>query len=492
MLQSEALAILNSGANVFLTGAPGAGKTYVLNEFIAGARRDGASVSVTASTGIAATHINGQTIHSWSGVGLATALTDNLLKTIRTRRKRKLQAADILVIDEVSMMHAWLFDMVDEVCRRVRRDERPFGGLQVVLSGDFFQLPPVSVSGRNHDLIAPSPEFIASRERYAKVGRNPEGFITESLVWNALSPVVCYLTEQHRQDDGQLLGVLTDIREGSVDDDDRNLLLTRLGVMPQPGQQAVNLFPVNKQADSLNDMRLFEIRSEAHEFHAETAGPANLVERLKKNMLAPEKLVLKTGAAVMAVRNDPDHQFVNGSLGTVRGFVSENKGGWPIVEFENGNIVTMKQNCWEMMDGETVLASVNQVPLRCAWAITIHKSQGMTLDRAVMDLRRTFAPGMGYVALSRVERLDGLYLGGVNERMFSVSPEAVMLDGCLRADSAAASAQLAERGAASFMEQSDLLADVWGDAGIAGIGGVAGAGVPAAGEFGEFAQDALF
>lgn len=155
MRQTEALAILNAGANVFLTGAPGAGKTYVLNEFIRQARADGASVAVTASTGIASTHINGQTIHSWSGVGVATALSASLLKLIKSRRKRKIQATDILVIDEVSMLHAWLFDMVDQVCREVRRDPRPFGGIQVVLSGDFFQLPPVSVSGRNRDLIAP-------------------------------------------------------------------------------------------------------------------------------------------------------------------------------------------------------------------------------------------------------------------------------------------------------------------------------------------------
>ena len=200
MRQAEALAILQSGASVFLTGAPGAGKTYVLNEFVRQARAEGAAVSVTASTGIAATHINGQTIHSWSGRGLANALTDNLIKTIRTRRKRKLQGADILIIDEVSMLHAWLFDMVDQVCREVRRDPRPFGGIQVVLSGDFFQLPPVSVSGRNRDLIAPTPEFIASRERYARSGLNPEGFITESLVWPELNPVMCYLTEQQRQE----------------------------------------------------------------------------------------------------------------------------------------------------------------------------------------------------------------------------------------------------------------------------------------------------
>jgi hypothetical protein len=182
-------------------------------------------------------------------------------------------------------------------------------------------------------------------------------------------------------------------------------------------------------------------------------------------------LILKEGAAVMALRNDTDRQYVNGSLGTVRGFAQENKGGWPIVEFENGNIHTMKQATWEMMDGDTVLASVFQVPLRCAWGITIHKSQGMTLDRAVMDLRRTFAPGMVYVALSRVEGLDGLYLQGVNERMFLVSPDAVRLDGQLRLESAQAADTLASDGVGAFRARMPQ---------------------PAAGEDDEFAQDVLF
>ena len=276
--------------------------------------------------------------------------------------------------------------------------------------------------------------------------------------------------EQHRQDTGELLTVLTDIREGDVTQSDRDVLVTRLGKLPEPGQVAVHLFPVNRQADNLNDMRLNQIMLDPHEFHAETAGPANLVDRLKKNMLAPERLILKEGAAVMALRNDTDRQYVNGSLGTVRGFAQENKGGWPIVEFENGNIVTMKQATWEMMDGDTVLASVFQVPLRCAWAITIHKSQGMTLDRAVMDLRRTFAPGMGYVALSRVEGLDGLYLQGVNERMFLVSPDAVRLDGQLRLESAQAADTLASDGVGAFRARMPQ----------------------PAGEDDEFAQDVLF
>lgn len=459
MLQSDALMILDAGANVFLTGAPGAGKTYVLNEFIQHARARGASVAVTASTGIASTHINGQTIHSWSGIGVATALTEQLLKLIRSRRRRKIQSVDILVIDEVSMMHAWLFDMVDQVCRVMRRDPRPFGGMQVVLSGDFFQLPPVSVSNRNNDVIVPGPEYVAARERYAKAGRNPEGFVTESLVWPELNPVVCYLTEQHRQDAGELLTVLTDIRQGSVNDDDRTVLASRLGLVPPDDEVAVHLFPVNRQADGLNDLRLAQIQDDEHDFYAESTGPVNLVDRLKKNMLAPEHLVLKAGAAVMALRNDADRQYVNGSIGTVRGFAPESKGGWPIVEFENGNIVTMKQASWEMMDGETVLASVKQIPLRCAWAITIHKSQGMTLDRAVMDLRRTFAPGMGYVALSRVESLEGLYLGGINDRAFLVSSDAVILDSILRQRSDAASDQLSTAGAMSFITQGQAAAD---------------------------------
>ncbi|MCI1636887.1 MAG: AAA family ATPase, partial [Bifidobacterium crudilactis] len=338
MRQSEALTILKAGANVFLTGAPGAGKTYVLNEFISGARRSGADVAVTASTGIASTHINGQTIHSWSGLGVATCLSEQLLKRIRTRRKRQISGTDVLVIDEVSMMHAWLFDMVDEVCRSIRHSPEPFGGLQVVLSGDFFQLPPVSRSGRNTDMLMPSEEFERSRQRYAEAGKDPEGFITESLVWDALNPVICYLTEQHRQDDGQLLTVLTDIREGSVSQEDHDVLASRLGKTPAEDEVSVNLFPVNRQADSLNDLRLSQIADTPHQYHAESAGSAQLVERLKKNMLAPEQLTLKTGAAVMALRNDQDHQYVNGSIGKVRGFVQENKGGWPIVEFENGNI----------------------------------------------------------------------------------------------------------------------------------------------------------
>ena len=450
MRQTDALRILNAGANVFLTGAPGAGKTYVLNQFVKQARQRGASVAVTASTGIAATHLNGQTIHSWSGVGVAQVMTDTLLKQIKTRRGKRIRATDILVIDEISMMHAWLFDMVDQACRAVRRSPKPFGGLQVVMSGDLFQLPPVSNTRRDRELVAPPPELVAMRERYAKAGRNPNGFVTESLIWPELNPVVCYLTEQHRQDTGQLLDVLTDIRQGTVTDTDRQALDTRIGVEPAGDDIAISLYPNNRQADALNDSKLAQINEPEHRFEAESSGQVSLIKRLKSTMLAPEILSLKVGAAVMALRNDTNQQYVNGSLGTVVDFVSTTEGEYPMVDFENGHTVIMQPAAWEMMDGETVLASVKQVPLRCAWAITIHKSQGMTLDRARMDLRRTFAPGMGYVALSRVESMNGLYLDGINERAFLVSPEAVRLDGILRERSQMAERELAEHGDEAF------------------------------------------
>ena len=435
---------------MFLTGAPGAGKTYVLNQFVKQARQRGASVAVTASTGIAATHLNGQTIHSWSGVGVAQVMTDTLLKQIKTRRGKRIRATDILVIDEISMMHAWLFDMVDQACRAVRRSPKPFGGLQVVMSGDLFQLPPVSNTRRDRELVAPPPELVAMRERYAKAGRNPNGFVTESLIWPELNPVVCYLTEQHRQDTGQLLDVLTDIRQGTVTDTDRQALDTRIGVEPAGDDIAISLYPNNRQADALNDSKLAQINEPEHRFEAESSGQVSLIKRLKSTMLAPEILSLKVGAAVMALRNDTNQQYVNGSLGTVVDFVSTTEGEYPMVDFENGHTVIMQPAAWEMMDGETVLASVKQVPLRCAWAITIHKSQGMTLDRARMDLRRTFAPGMGYVALSRVESMNGLYLDGINERAFLVSPEAVRLDGILRERSQMAERELAEHGDEAF------------------------------------------
>lgn len=426
MRQSTALEVLRSGEDTFITGAPGSGKTYLLARFIDEARKKGKSVAVTASTGIAATHLQGRTIHSWSGIGINRVPTPLLLKHIRIRRGRAIRTADILVIDEISMLPAWFFDLLDQVLRHVRHVDKPFGGIQLVISGDFFQLPPVvRPAGPQTD-----PRLALFRTRYEKSGLDPDGFVTDSFVWHAMDLRVCYLTEQHRQRGGGLLTVLTHMREGSVTQEDHAVLQERVGVSPKASDVAVSLFPTNRQADRLNDAHLAGINAPLHAWDEESAGPEHFVATLRASMLAPQHLELKKGAVVMALRNDADHNYVNGSLGRVTGFAR--KSGYPLVDFENGSQAAISPVEWKMMDGDTELAAVSQIPLRCAWAITIHKSQGMTLDSAVMDLRRSFSPGMGYVALSRVQSLDGLYLVGISPSAWRVSTSAVAIDKNLR------------------------------------------------------------
>ena len=170
-----ALEIMSAGESVLLTGPAGSGKTYVLNEFIRQAKRDGKYVSVTATTGLAATHLNGNTIHSWSGIGIHEELPDSFFDNLLKSRRDTIEKTDVLIIDEVSMLHDYRLDMIDEIVRTVREVDEPFGGIQVILCGDFFQLPPVTRSDSR-----------------------PGGFVVGSLVWQTLDPVICYLNEQHR------------------------------------------------------------------------------------------------------------------------------------------------------------------------------------------------------------------------------------------------------------------------------------------------------
>lgn len=435
MLQSTALDVLRTGASAFITGAPGAGKTYLLRHFIDEARDKGRSVAVTASTGIAATHLQGRTIHSWSGIGVSQSPTPELLRHIRTRRGKALRAADILVIDEISMLPAWFFDLLDQVLRHVRHIDEPFGGIQLVISGDFFQLPPVTRrAGRGEDGTdagrGSDSRRAWFRSNYTKAGLDPDGFITGSFVWQVMDLKICYLTEQYRQKGGGLLNVLTHMRQGSVTRADHDLLEGRVGMLPGDDEVAVSLFPTNRQADGLNTRRLDQIDAPAHDWDQSASGPERFVRTLRSQVLAPEHLELREGAAVMALRNDPEHEYANGSLGRVSGYAR--KSGYPIVDFDNSAQCVISPVDWKMMDGDIELACLTQIPLRLAWAITIHKSQGMTLDAAVMDLRRSFSPGMGYVALSRVQSLDGLYLQGLSPAAWRVSDEAVRLDALLR------------------------------------------------------------
>ncbi len=405
MDQALALEILLSGRNVLLTGPAGSGKTFVLNQFIRHARQEGKIVAVTASTGLAATHMNGSTIHAWSGIGIYDSLPEKHHENIDA-----IKSADVLVIDEVSMLHDYRLDMVDEITRNIRNIDLPFGGLQLVLCGDFFQLPPIN-----------------------RKGDRGGSFIVYSEVWKELDLVICYLNEQHRQNDSDYLDILSALRAGDVRRRHAERLLSRLDQELLSSGDVTELHTTNVDVDAINLQELDKLKGKERKFLMTVSGKEHYVKTLKRACLAPETLLLKKGALVMTIKNNAEKKYVNGSLGRVVGF--ETLTSFPRVEFKNGRTTTITPESWELMDGETKRAELTQIPLRLAWAITIHKSQGMTLDAARIDLRKAFVEGMGYVALSRVRSLDTLSLTGINQMALKVSPTALKIDESLRATS---------------------------------------------------------
>jgi ATP-dependent DNA helicase PIF1 len=410
MKQTQALRVMLANDSVFLTGAPGAGKTYVLNQFIRRAKAQGKLVAVTASTGIAATHIGGTTIHSWSGLGIRDELSPRDLQWLaeNDRLIKRYNSTDVLVIDEVSMLHGKRLDMVNQACKLLRKSEQPFGGLQVILVGDLFQLPPINRGNEALD------------------------FVYTSQAWQELKPKICYLKEQHRQQGGELLGVLEAMRRGELEDFHADTLNQRLGIEPPVDQPVTRLYSHNVDVESINDRHLEALDTNAHTFTMRTTGSAAKVEQLRRSLLAPEVLELKVGAEVMFVANNFGQKWVNGSRGRVVDF----KDGLPVVSLlSNGHKIKVEPHTWALEEDGKKRAEAVQMPLRLAWAITIHKSQGMSLDAAQIDLSKSFTPGMGYVALSRVRNINGLYLTGINAMAMRLHPDIHKLDSELQAES---------------------------------------------------------
>ncbi len=422
MTQDDALTILKTGANVFLTGEPGSGKSHTVNAYVAYLASKGIEASVTASTGIAATHIDGMTVHSWCGIGVKEFLTDYDLDLITQKEKvvRRVKNAHVLIIDEISMLSAATLDMVDQVCRTLRGSERAFGGLQVIFVGDFFQLPPV---------VKYRPVIQETMSIEYDEPRSPFAFTAYS--WKRANPLVCYLHEQHRQEDKEFLAFLSALRRGAPDKTHHTLLQSR-NVEPKKGEEPTKLFPHNANVDALNERELAKLRGTYHVYEMTSRGAPMLIETLKRNCLSPERLQLKVGAKVLFTKNDPEGDYVNGTLGEVMDFASNKQ---PIVRIKGGRRLQVEPVEWAILDGNRKLAEITQLPLRLAWAITVHKSQGMSLDSALMDLSEAFEYGQGYVALSRVRTLSGLYLRGFNVRALEVHPEVLEKDEAFREQS---------------------------------------------------------
>ncbi len=422
MTQEEALTILKTGVNAFVTGEPGSGKTHTVNAYVEWLRVRGIEPAITASTGIAATHIGGYTIHSWSGIGIKRDLSDQDLDQLAQNERlvKRARGASVLIIDEISMLSSATFDMVDAALRTLRGSFEPFGGMQVIVVGDFFQLPPIakSSSADSANLFDEGDEDPHSR------------FSFMSRAWSSLKIVTCYLSEQHRQEDGTFLDILSAVRRGEVTKEHTEILLSQQS--NETEKEMTELYTHNADVDRVNDKALDKLVEKSKIFHMESMGSPVLSAQLIRGCLSPETLTLKIGARVMFTKNNFQEGFVNGTTGIVIDFDME---GYPLVETRDGFRIAVKLAEWAIENDGRVLAKITQLPLRLAWAITIHKSQGMSLDAARMDLSRAFEYGQGYVALSRVRTLAGLSLIGMNERALKVHPEVAEKDAFFREQS---------------------------------------------------------
>jgi len=423
MDQAQALKILKTGANVFLTGEPGSGKTYVINQYVAYLRRHGIEPAITASTGIAATHIGGITIHSWSGIGIKNRLSKGDLRAIATNDyvKKRVGKAKILIIDEISMLSPETLQMIEAICREVKDSPQPFGGLQIILVGDFFQLPPVVKN------------YFGGSADDRLFDETPPRFAYEAACWSEAKFTTCYLTEQYRQNDTELTSLLSKIRSNCFDESALAQIQSRKTDSAKLPEYAPKLFSHNIDVDAVNDRTLAKIPKEAKLFSMVSKGQTALINAMKKGCLSPENLYLKVGASVMFTKNNQKEGFVNGTLGVVEDFDDETE--FPIVKIRNGRRIRVSPTDWTVDEGGKVKGLLTQIPLRLAWAITVHKSQGVSLDEAIIDLSRVFEFGQGYVAISRVRQLSGLYVLGWNAMAFQVDPAVLEKDREFRIDS---------------------------------------------------------
>jgi len=402
------------GENVFVTGSAGSGKSELIRKIYRHCISNRKGIQVCALTGCASILLNckAKTVHSWSGIGLGNASVDVLINKIKQNlyKKKAWTEISVLVIDEVSMMSIKLFDTLDAIGRGVRNNHLPFGGIQVILSGDFYQLPPV---GNYNDV-------------------DTMRFCFESEDWNNVFKKNCQiqLVKIFRQTDDKYISILNQVREGVVKRSSNDLLKSRVGLIPPEGTVITQLYPRRNSIETINSNKMKELNTPEQTFEIQLLtnlpilsdedkrkrnriGKVEIdieLQHIKTNLLCEPTLKLKVGAYVMCIVNmeiSSDIVLCNGSQGIITGFSEITR--LPIVRFNNGCEVTINYYTWTSENIPGI--GVSQIPLILAWAITIHKSQGTTLDMAQIDVGRgIFEAGQTYVALSRVKSLDGIYL----------------------------------------------------------------------------------
>jgi ATP-dependent exoDNAse (exonuclease V) alpha subunit len=413
MPEKRFAAAAQAGRNCFLTGMAGTGKSTTLRTFI----RDSIKrVDVTAPTGVAALNVGGMTIHRFCGMMLGPQpgqSNEQYYEALRRDPRKSILAGfnrvrrcEVLVIDEVSMLPGRQLDFVEFLFRRLRGREEPFGGCQVIATGDFLQLPPV----RTKD-------------------SEPYDWAFQSRAWEAAEFKTISLEIVRRQDEPSFVRALSEFRLGHVWGDTARLLQSRVRGFPPAGMP--RLFTHNVQVDKWNSFQLSELPGEETVSAADQTGPEHQREFLTKNLLTPATLLLKPGAMVMFTVNKNesgrrDPLFVNGQMGTVEKVeVSDEPAESDRVWVKtHGDVIAVERFTWRYDSNDPEAATFSQFPLRLAWAMTIHKSQGLTLDSAYLDIRAAREPGQAYVAVSRVRTLVGLqfkeWFKGVH-----VSPEAI-------------------------------------------------------------------
>ena len=377
----KVLKLIGEHHNIFITGHAGTGKSYILSRLKALLP----DIVVTSTTGIAAVNVNGQTLHSWAGIGICNKSVEDKVKDIyaNTSLRNRILNCTILAVDEISMLDARVLEYTDSVLKEIRHSQKPFGGIQVIFIGDFYQLPPVENQ------------------------KNVKGYCFESPLWNEFNFKTVLLTDNYRQHEKELIQALSDIRINAMTPEDEHLLRTRECDCSDDLTDILHIFGTNKEANYYNNMNFNKIDAPEYLFEATDEFKGNFSIDIDKVCRVDKQIKLKVGARVMLMTNlDFEKCLINGSCGNVIGINRD----CILVKFDNGVLEEIKKHEFEFYRNDVLIATRKQFPLRLAYGITIHKSQGMSLDKLVVDGHNIFAEGQVYVALSRIRTLNGLYL----------------------------------------------------------------------------------